>query len=53
MLGRIIEAEDSGILEGVLVLESVGVDVDEAEGKEPKFSFISPYSFHSSTCSRS
>ncbi len=44
----------AGGLEGVLELEGVGVDVAGA-GVDvvPKFSLISPYSFHSSTSSRS
>ena len=40
-----------GGLEGVFVADAVGVDTDAVE--EPRLSLTSPYSFHSSTCSRS
>ena len=43
-------ADDGGALEGVLVLEPEGV---YAVGLTPTFSKSSPYSFHSSTSSRS
>ena len=41
---------EGGALEGVFVVEGVGVEV---EMSEPMFCFSSPYSFHSSISSRS
>lgn len=42
------EDEEGGGLEGVFAADGVGVDV----ASEPMCSFISPYSFHSSTSSK-
>ena len=42
-----------GAFEGVDAAEGVGVDADAVAGAKERFSLISPYSFHSSTCSRS
>ena len=47
------EAFVGGGLVGVLIAETVGVEVDAAGAEKLRFSLTSPYSFHSSTCSKS
>lgn len=42
-----------GGFEGVDAADGVGVDADAVVAAKERFSLISPYSFHSSTCSRS
>ena len=42
-----------GAFDGVFAAEGVGVDGGGFAEGAPRLSLISPYSFHSSTCSRS
>ena len=44
---------DGGGLEGVFVAEGVGVEAAGGASEKMRFCLISPYSFHSSTSSRS
>ena len=51
--GAVVAGSFGGAFEGVDAAEGVGVDADAGAGAKERFSLISPYSFHSSTCSRS